>query len=102
MLSDKAKAAVDKIRHLDAEDVRALSDAIRYEVDHAAEKVTNAAKAAEAKARKFAEDAEDRAERAVQSTRQQIEDHPIPTVLIALGAGFLIGALMGGSRRDRD
>ncbi len=100
MLSDKAKAAVDKIRTLDAEDVKSLSEAIKAEVDHAAEKVTAAARAAEAKARKFAEDAQEKSDRVVQDARQQIEDHPIPTVLVALGAGFLIGMLMGGSRRD--
>lgn len=100
MLSDKAKAAVDKIRSLDGEDIKALSDAIKAEVDHAAEKVSNAAKAAEAKARKITEETEERAERAYSQTRQQIEDHPISTTLIALGAGFLIGMLISGSGRD--
>jgi ElaB/YqjD/DUF883 family membrane-anchored ribosome-binding protein len=100
MLSEKAKAAVDKIRTLDADDLKALSDAIKAEVDHAAEKVVNAAKATEVKARKLAGEAEERAERAYSQTRQQIEDNPIPATLIALGAGFLLGCLISGSRDD--
>lgn len=55
--------------------------------------------------RGHASDARDRLDDAVQGTRERLEvevqDHPLRAVLIALGAGVLVGVLLGMGRKRR-
>lgn len=50
-------------------------------------------------------DARERLDDAVQGTRERLEvevqDHPLRSVLIAVGAGVLVGVLLGMGRKRR-
>jgi ElaB/YqjD/DUF883 family membrane-anchored ribosome-binding protein len=94
MLSAKAKAAAKKIEALNEEDVQSISEMIRHEVEHATHVVAERAKEAEAKVRDFADHASDDVKRYSSQAKQKIEDNPLPSVAIALGVGFILGALL--------
>lgn len=100
MLSSKAKAAADKVTSLNEEDVESISDMIRHEVEHATHVLSERAKEAEAKLRGFADHASDDVKRYTGQAKHKIEENPIPSTLIALGVGFVLGALLiRGDRR---
>jgi len=100
MLSAKAKAAAKKIESLNEGDVQSISEMIKHEVEHATHVVAERAKEAEAKVRDFADHASDDIRRYSGQAKQKIEDNPLPSVAIALGVGFILGALLiRGDRR---
>lgn len=94
MLSAKAKAAARKLESLNEGDVESISEMIRHEVEHATHVVAERAKETEAKVRDFADHAGDDIRRYSGQARQKIEDNPLPSVAIALGVGFILGALL--------
>lgn len=97
LLSPKAKAAADKLKSFDEDDVHSISEMIQHEVQHATELLSKRAKAAEARVREFADHAQDNLTDASQKTRQTITDHPLPAGLVALGVGVILGmALTSG------
>jgi ElaB/YqjD/DUF883 family membrane-anchored ribosome-binding protein len=71
------------VRDIASDEVRATVDAIRDRVDKAAVEARKAGRRAKA----GAHDAADAIEGA-------IEEHPLTSILVALGLGFLIGAFM--------
>ena len=98
-LSPKAKAAADKIKNFDEDDMRSLAETIKHEVQHASEIVTDRARKAEARIRQFTDHAGDDIVRVRDQTTQAINEHPIPSTLIALGVGFVIGVMITTSSR---
>ena len=94
MLSAKAKAAAEKIKSFDENDVHSISEMVRHEVEHATHVLSERAKEAEARLRSFADHAGDDVKRYSGQAKQKIEDNPVPATLIALGVGFVLGALL--------
>ena len=100
MLSAKAKAAAKKIESLNEGDVQSISEMIKHEVEHATHVAAERAKEAEAKVRDFADHAADDVKRYTGQAKHKIEENPLPSVAIALGVGFILGALLiRGDRR---
>ncbi len=99
MLSPKAKAAADKLESFNEGDARSISEMIKHEVEHATHVLAERAKEAEAKVRHFADHAGDDVTRLSRQTKARIEENPIPATLIALGVGFILGAIL---TRPRD
>ncbi len=60
-----------------------MADAVRHGLDGAAERVRGASK----RLRTGAKDAAD-------SLQANVEEHPIPSILVALGLGVVVGMLM--------
>ncbi len=100
-LSPKAKAAADKIKNFDEDDMRSLSETIKHEVQHATDLLTDRAKKAEARIRQFTDHAGDDISRIRDQTTRTINDHPVPSSMVALGVGFVIGVLLMGSSARR-
>jgi len=98
-LSPKAKAAADKIKNFDEDDMHSLSETIKHEVQHATEVLTDRAKKAEARIRQFTDLAGDDLVKVRDRTTQTINDHPVPSSLVALGIGFMLGVLLVGSSK---
>ncbi len=98
-LSPKAKAAADKIKNFDEDDMRSLAETIKHEVQHASDLVVDRAKKAEARIRQFTDHAGDDIAHVRDRTAQAINDYPVPSTLIALGIGFAIGVLITTSSR---
>ncbi|ESQ85994.1 hypothetical protein AEAC466_02070 [Asticcacaulis sp. AC466] len=94
MLSAKAKAAAEKIKSFDENDVQSISEMVRHEVEHATHVLAERAKEAEARVRHFADHAGDDVKRYSGQAKQKIEENPVPATLIALGVGFVLGALL--------
>jgi len=110
MLSSKAKAAADKIKSFNEEDVQSISEMVRHEVDHATHLLSERAKELEARVRSltdnaadrvrtFADTAGDRVTKYGGQAKQTIEENPLPATMIALGVGFILGAML---IRNRD
>ncbi len=122
MLSAKAKAAGEKIKSLDQDDLHSLSEMIQHEVRHATDMLSDRAKAAEARIRQFAEDHVDDVDKyrkkTVNAVNQFADDHrgdvdkyrqktvkainenPVPASAIALGVGLLLGLILAtGNKR---
>ncbi|EGF92594.1 hypothetical protein ABI_10310 [Asticcacaulis biprosthecium C19] len=97
MLSDKAKAAAAKITSLNEGDLKSLSESIRHEVEHATHVLAERAKEAEIKVREFADNAD--FDKLGRDARRTVEEHPVPTALVALGVGFALGLLIAGTSR---
>lgn len=98
-LSPKAQAAADKIKNFDENDMRSLAETIKHEVQHASDAVAERAKKAEARIRQFTDHAGDDISRLRDQTTRTINDHPVPSSLVALGVGFVLGVLLMGSSR---
>ncbi|ESQ77135.1 DUF883 C-terminal domain-containing protein [Asticcacaulis sp. AC402] len=99
MLSEKAQAAAAKITSLNEVDLKSLSESIRHEVEHATHVLGERAKEAEIKVRQFADTAGEDFSRMGRDARRTVEEHPVPTALIALGVGFAVGLLIAGTSR---
>jgi len=99
MLSPKAKAAADKIKSFNEDDVHSISEMIKHEVQHATELLSERAKKAEARIRQFTEDPVEDLNNAGKRAAQTINDHPVPSSLIALGVGLVLGVILTSSRR---
>ncbi len=98
-LSPKAKAAADKIKNFDEDDLRSLAETIKHEVQHASDIVADRAKKAEARIRQFTDHAGDDLTNLRDRTTRTINDHPVPSSLVALGVGFVLGVLLMGNGR---
>jgi len=98
MLSPKAKAVADKLESFNEDDAISLAEMVKHEVEHASHVLAERAKEAEAKLRHIADHAGDDFTRASHRTRQKIEENPIPATLIALGIGFILGAILTRSK----
>ncbi|MGA9659590.1 MAG: hypothetical protein WBQ60_10875 [Asticcacaulis sp.] len=98
MMSSKAKASAEKIKSLSEDEAESLADMIRHEVEHATHVLSERAKEAEAKLRAFADHAGDDAVRLGKDARAKIEDNPLPAVAIALGVGFVVGAMIASRK----
>ena len=94
MLSTKAKAAAEKIKSFSEEDAASLAETIKHEVQHATHVLSERAKEAEARVRAFADHAGDDISRYSGKAKAKIEENPVPATLIALGVGFVLGALL--------
>ncbi len=93
-LSPKAKAAADKIKNFDEDDMHSLSETIKHEVHHATEVLTDRARKAEARIRQFTDLAGDDLGKVRDTATRTINDHPVPSSLVALGIGFVLGVLL--------
>jgi ElaB/YqjD/DUF883 family membrane-anchored ribosome-binding protein len=82
-LRDDVASLAGTVRDIASDEVRATVDAIRDRVDKAAVEARKAGRRAKA----GAHDAADAIEGA-------IEEHPLTSILVALGLSFLIGAFM--------
>lgn len=98
-LSPKAKAAADKIKSFDEDDLHSLSEMIRHEVEHATNVITDRAKKAEARIRQFTDDAGENIGVAKDRATEAITEHPVPASLIALGVGVVLGMILSSGRR---
>lgn len=94
MLSPKAKAAADKIKSFDEDDVKSLSEVIRHEVEHATDALTKRARIAEERIKQFTDVASTNLSKAGSRAQHAIGDHPVPSALVALGIGFMLGVLL--------
>ena len=121
MLSAKAKAAGNKIKSMDEDDLQSLSEMIQHEVRHATDMLSDRAKAVQSKVRQFADDHREDVDRVRQKTvdavnqfaddhrgdvdkyRQKtvkaINENPVPASAIALGVGLLVGLILASGNK---
>lgn len=99
MLSSKAKAAADKIKSFNEDDVQSISEMVKHEVDHATHVLSERAKELEARVRGLTDNATEKFAKYGGQAKQTIEDNPLPATMIALGVGFILGAML---IRNRD
>ena len=98
-LSPKAKAAADKIKSFDQDDLQSIADMVRHEVEHATTVISERAKKAEARIRQFTDLAGDNLSTAGEKATTAVRDNPLPASLVALGVGVVLGMLLTGGRR---
>ncbi len=98
-LSPKAKAAADKIKSFDEDDLHSISEMIRHEVEHATNVITDRAKKAEARIRQFTDNAGENLGAAKDRATEVITDNPVPASLIALGVGVVLGMILSSGRK---
>lgn len=98
-LSPKAQAAADSIKSFSDEEKSSFADMIRHEVQHATDIVTDRARKAEQRLRQFTDHAGDDLGHIRDRATRTINDHPVPSTMVALGVGFILGALLISGRR---
>lgn len=96
MLSPKAQAVADNLKSFSKDDVTSLSEMIKHEVEHVSDALTKRAKVAEERLKQFTHSAQDAGRRAVKT----VDDHPLSSSAVALGAGFLLGFLLTHRKHD--
>ena len=98
LLSAKAPNATDQAADrayvTEARDARSLLDMIRQEVDHATEALAARAHRAEAQLREYARRAKHDAKTTGRHAVSVVRANPLPTGLMALGAGLILAAFL--------
>jgi ElaB/YqjD/DUF883 family membrane-anchored ribosome-binding protein len=85
---------MSKLRSDLAEVAQALFDAGKAEADDARERLQAVAQERLDKVRHTLDDARERGQGTADTIKQKVEEQPLTSVLVAFGAGMLLGSLM--------
>ena len=82
-LRDDVTSLMETVKDLAAKEAHSVAETVRHGIDGAAERVRSGSKRVK-----------DSAQDAAASLQANVEEHPIPSVLLALGLGVVVGMLL--------
>lgn len=82
-LREDVASLADTVKGIAANEARGVSDALRSSLESAAKQARNASKRVKSEAHDAAE-----------SLQASVEEHPISSVLVALGVGVVVGMML--------